>query len=115
MAAKEKEPAKIVYVPRVKMSRRAARLLVGKDRVTLLAPEWFPTGDRVFLVEYDGGPTGRADLCRIVSRDAQRVVIERRYCWHNEAPEDLQDLGLRVATNVEYPMLRASAVGEQES
>lgn len=115
MAAAPKPEKAPTYVPRVKMSRRVALGLRGKDRVELRVAEWFPTGDRVFLVEWDGGPTGRADLCRVVSRDKERVVIERRYCWHNEAPDDLLDLGLRVATNVEYPMLRATALGEQES
>lgn len=113
--AAPKEEKKIVYVPRVKMSSAVARQLIGRDRVELLVPEWFPQGDRVFLVEYEGGPTGRADFCKVVSRDKEKVVIERRYCWHSHAPDDLLDLGYRVATNVEYPMLRSPAVGETES
>lgn len=82
----------LVY--KMKVTKEVAAYTMGKHFVSLKLPLIFPPGTRLFLVEWNGGPTGRADLCYVHGKsDEGHLVLERRWCWHEgKLDDDLSQL-----------------------
>ncbi len=89
-------------------------------------PGGFKAGDRLLYREYNGGPTGRAQLLTIVDiidfpggpaseTSAARGFHEGNYarCWRSwgwsrGAPDDLSELSLRVENPEAMPLIETS-------
>lgn len=108
---KDKAPPAPRVALSCRMSPELAKAIVGKFRVTIPIPKDetlrdVTVGARLFLREWwDGVPTGRADLVRVVavSEDdgtegyADRCTVERGWCWLREKlDDDLTQLALTV-------------------
>lgn len=107
MVKEEKKPAELPFVPLVRTSTTLADMLTGKPVVVLRLSHFFPVGSRIYLVEND--VRRRASLCTVLEQQGALHTLARRWCWSQGAPEDLQELSYRVATNVEYPLITTGA------
>lgn len=93
----------IVHV--MKMTPELAERLKGKAFGFIRLPLRLAIGSRVFLREFNGALTGRADVCEVVSyTDHGLACVRRSWCWHRDAPEDLSLLSLKLSAEV-YPVL----------
>jgi hypothetical protein len=99
---------------RIKMSGKVAAYTKGRPVVALKMPLIFPTGQHLFMVEWAGGPTGRADLCRVIGTDGNLLVLDRSWCWQQgKLDDDLSQLSL--TTDVSYDkMIDASVIPVKE-
>lgn len=85
-----------VYV--MKMTPELAAHLKDKAFGFVRLPRAFEVGSRVLLREFNGGPTGRADVCTIISNTNHGLAYVRRgWCWLRDAPEDSQALAQSLA------------------
>jgi hypothetical protein len=95
----------------VHMRPKLARLIRGLDRPTIPTPALTPparVGERLFLVEWAGAMTGRADLVRIESTDPRTAtcVVFRSWCWATGKHDtDLKDLSLTVDEKRAIPLI----------
>ena len=102
----------IVY--KLKMVPAVAAYTAGKPFVALAIPLVFPPGTRLWMVEYIGAPTGRADLCTVIGNDGNLLVLERRYCFRQgKFDDDLSDVSLTI-TPSEYRLVDKSAIPEEK-
>lgn len=113
--AERKKERKLCPVFVLKMAPALAAPLKGRYSVTLRLPRLFMSGARLLLREWNGGATGRADLCMVMSLDPSPkdggyvATISRRWCWwqglqdERLAPE-LDALALQAMPD-EFPML----------
>lgn len=100
--------AAVAYV--MKMTPELAQKLWGKYYCFLRLPRRLDVGSRVFLKEFDGLPTGRADVCEIISYTDHGLACVRRSCsWSREAPEDLKSLSFELSDEVFPVCLEAEA------
>lgn len=59
----------------------------------------FKVGDRLFYREWQGGPTGRAELLTILefTREGNAAMVWRSFAWsRGKETDDLSELSLRV-------------------
>lgn len=97
-------------VHKMKMSPQVAAFTASKPMVALKLPYAFPPGDRIYMVEYPGAPTGRADLCTVIGRDGDKLILERRWCWRRgKFDDDLSQFKLVVQVD-SYPVVGAEAI-----
>ncbi len=102
-------------VYKLKMNAAVAAFTKGKPVVCLQIPLLFATGDRLWMVEYLGAPTGRADLCTVIGTSGNLLVLERRMCWgSNKFDDDLSELSLTVLPD-SYSLIDDSAIPEKKS
>lgn len=101
-AEKEKAGPAPVYV--MKMTPALAALLTGRESVSLSLPRVLKAGERVFLREWNGGPTGRADLCTVLG-GTNPVQLRRGWAWGSgKVDDDLSALSC-LALPDEFPIL----------
>ena len=85
----------------MKMTPELAERLRGKSHCFLRLPRRLGVGSRVLLREFNGAPTGRADVCEILSyTDHGLAYVRKSWSWHHEAPEDLRALSLTLSDEV---------------
>lgn len=95
---------------KLKMSSAVAAYLKGKDVVALKMPLIFPSGTKLYMVEWAGGQLGRADVCTVIGTDNNKLVLERRYCWaSNKFDDDLSHLALTVEDE-NFSMITKAAI-----
>jgi hypothetical protein len=100
--------APIAY--KMKMSREVADHIRNRDIVALKLPLIFPPGTRLFLQEYVGAPTGRADVTTVIGTDGDKLLLARRWCWaRGKEDDDLSGLGLALEKD-EWPLITAKAI-----
>ncbi len=98
--AKEAAAIKAALFLSVRMSPALATAIRGKFQATIphlddAADHVVATGDRLFLREWTGAPTGRADAVRVVGVTPEGIQVERGWCWHQgKIDDDLAELGL---------------------
>lgn len=99
---------------KLKMSAAVAAYTKGKPIVSLKLPLIFTPGQRLWMVEFAGAPTGRADLCAVIGNDGNLLVLDRRMCWqHDKLDDDLSCVSLTVSGQ-EFPMVTAAAIPNRE-
>jgi len=82
----------------------------GKDVVGLIIPLIFASGDRLWMVEFNGAPTGRADLCTVIGTSGNLLLLDRRFCWQQGKFDDnLDELSLTVLPDA-FKILDGSAI-----
>lgn len=98
-----------VYV--FKMSEELGAIFRGKPYASLILLRLFRPGERLFLREFNGAATGRADLCMVMRTDPSPrdggylTSLSRRWCWgQGKHDDDLTDLSLKVLPD-EFPIL----------
>lgn len=93
-----------------RMSPELAKRIKGKFRVSIPIPKDdtvrdVTVGARLFLREWIGAPTGRADLVRVIAVSVDdgepgyedRCTVERAWCWMSgKLDDDLAFLGLTL-------------------
>ncbi len=85
----------------MKMTPELAERLKHRAFGYVRLPRRLDVGSRVLLREFNGAPTGRADVCEIISyTDHGLACLRRSWCWHRDAPEDLTALSLSVSDEV---------------
>ncbi len=100
--------SKVAY--RLKCSKPVMEFLKNKPAVALLLPKRFEVGDRLFMVEWQGGAIGRADLCRVLGHDGEQTLLQKSWGWHQgKLDEDLAFLGLTVSPT-DHPMVNADVI-----
>ncbi len=98
--AKEAAAIKAALFLSVRMSPTLATAIRGKFQATIppIADDGehvVAAGDRLFLREWTGAPTGRADVVRVVGVTPEGLHIERAWGWHQgKIDDDLAELGL---------------------
>jgi hypothetical protein len=93
----------------MKMTPAVAAALINKAVASLRMPYVFPPETRLYLQEFNGGPTGRADICKVIGRDGDRLVFERPWGWHQGAPEP-PGLPHLTVISADYPILDEGAL-----
>lgn len=92
------------YVTAVRMSPEIAKAIAGKLVASIPIPaeiEKPKPGDRLFLREWVGAPTGRADLVTVLHVEGDELTIERPWGWaSHKLDDDLSQLGLIVRPDV---------------
>lgn len=104
---KEEKPPVVAY--RIKMTSDVAAATKGKAVVSLKMPLIFVPGTRLYMMEWNGGPMGRADLCCVVGVKEDRLVLERRYCWQQGAPDNLDELSYTISPD-QFAMITKAAL-----
>lgn len=109
MTSAEQTTSREVFV--MKMTPELAARLKHKSHAFVRLPKVLDVGSRLLLREFNGAPTGRADVCEILSySDHGLAYVRRGWCWHRDAPEDLAALSL-VLSGEAFPVrLEAEAV-----
>jgi hypothetical protein len=98
---------------RIKMSREVAAYTKGKDVVALKMPLIFPSGTKLFMVEWAGGQLGRADVCTVIGTDNGKLVLARNYCWaSHKLDDDLSHLSLLVEDE-NFSMVTKAAIPQE--
>lgn len=80
----------VVHV--IEMCEAVAAAIADKAVASLKIQLVLPQGARMFLIEIEDGsevPTGRADFCRVIGRDGDRLVFSRTYSWERAPNEPL--------------------------
>ncbi len=96
----------------VRMSSSLAKKIVGHFQVEIPIPKDetirdVEVGARLFLREWNGAPTGRADLCCVigVTPEKDTCIVERRWCWkQGKTDDDLSQLSLEIIPD-HFPMI----------
>lgn len=68
----------------------------------------FKVGDRLFFREWNGGPTGRAELLTILEfmREGNSARVWRSWGWsRGKVDDDLSELSLRIDPSGNFPLL----------
>lgn len=100
-------------VLKMKMSAPVAAYTKGKPIVALKLPI-FPEGTRIWMVEFCGAPTGRADLCTVLGTHNNLLYLDRRMCWQSHKyDDDLSEISLTVDP-VELKMADKSCIPKEE-
>lgn len=100
------------YVPATVLHMRPAlaKAIVNLYEAWIPRPALTPAvqvGDRLFLVEWAGASTGRADSVVVLAVEPDRILIDRRFCWHRGKHDtDLTMLGM-WAREMHVPILEA--------
>lgn len=95
---------------RMRMSPEVAAYTINKDVVALKLPLVFPPGTLLYMVEYAGAPTGRADICTVLGTDGDKLLLARRWNWHQgKQDDDLAFLSIALEPDV-FPMATAAAI-----
>lgn len=103
-----------VNVYKIKMSAPVAAYMINKAHVGLKMPLIYPPGTRLWMVEWAGAPTGRADLCTVLGVHNNLLYLDRRMCWHQGKFDDnLSEVSLTV-TEDQVPMVNRSVIPEEE-
>lgn len=103
---KEAAAIKAALFLSVRMSPALAREIVGRLQVSIPRPtdvgeHVIEVGSRLFLREWTGAPTGRADVVRVVDAGPTSLVVERTWGWHQgKIDDDLSSLGLTMIPNI---------------
>jgi len=96
----EKTERKLTPVLAVRMSPEIAKAIRGKLEASIPLPDEGPApivGDRLFLREWIGAPTGRADLVKVIAVEGSALRIERPWGWGScKTDDDLSSLGFAV-------------------
>lgn len=109
MATKETVERKLGKAYKVKVTPEVAAAIKGKSIVTLKMAIW-PKGSRLLLVEWNGGPIGRADFCTVLGVEGDRLVLDRRFCWgQGKLDEDLTQLSYAIEPG-ESPLVTKAAL-----
>jgi hypothetical protein len=99
---------------KIKMSAPVAAYTINKATVGLKMPLVYPVGSRLWMVEWAGAPTGRADLCTVVGVYNNLLYFDRRMCWHQGKFDDnLSEVSLTV-TDDQVPMIDRSVIPEEK-
>ena len=97
---------------KLKMSAPVAAYMKGKAEVALKLPLIFKKGDHLFMVEWAGGQTGRADLCVVDRVEGNLLYLHRGWCWQQQKfDDDLSDFSLTLSQD-EFKMVDKSTIPE---
>ena len=89
------------------------QFMAGKAEVGLLLPPVWALGYRLYMVGWEGGATGRVDLCRIIGYKGDLTILARSWCWSRDKfDEDLAFLSLAI-TPSDYPLVTAKAIPDR--
>lgn len=94
----------------VRMRPKLAASIRGKHEAKIPAP-FLPVrvGERLLLVEWNGGSTGRADLVHVlacVEAGADGIYIRRSFCWQQGKHDtDLSTLSLTIDPERPIPLI----------
>jgi hypothetical protein len=98
-----------------KMTADVAAYMKGKAIVGLKIPLVYPPETRLFIVEFNGGPTGRADLCTVIGTSGNLLILERRHCWgQGKLDDNLDELSLTLLPDP-ATMIDGSAIPQEET
>lgn len=95
----------------VHMRPKLAAEIRGKNLAAIPIPALVPPvrlGERLFLVEWIGAPTGRADLVtvEVIDLEGGGIGVRRSYCWAQEKRDtDLSCVSLTVDENRAIPLI----------
>ena len=102
-------------VYKIKMSEPVGAYMKGKAHVGLKMPLIYPVGTRLWMVEWAGARTGRADLCTVLGVDNNLLYLDRRICWHQGKFDDnLSEVSLTVTDDDKVPMVDRSVIPEEK-
>lgn len=100
---------------KLKMNAKVAAYMKKKAVVGLKIPLLFATGDRLWMVEFLGAPTGRADLCTVIGTSGNLLLLHRGMCWQQgKFDDDLSELNLTILPDA-YKLIDDSAIPEEET
>lgn len=81
---------------KMKMSAPVAAYTKGKPIVALRLP-LLPQGSRIWMVEFAGAPTGRADICTVLGTAHNLLYLSRNFCWaQGKFDDNLSEISLTV-------------------
>ncbi len=104
----KREPKERVLTPcfAARMSPALAKEIAGRLQVTIPTPtdmgaHVLAKGSRLFLREWTGAPTGRADVVRVVEVGPTSLIVERTWGWsQGKIDDDLSFLALAIVPNI---------------
>lgn len=107
-------PAPERFAAVVHVRPRLAAAIKGQHYVTIPIPALVPpvrVGERLFLVEWIGAPTGRADLVEVASigegvETTGHLLVRRSFCWaQGKHDTDLSCVSLSVDEKRAIPLI----------